>query len=114
MLIGASYGAGTYAMCGPGFEPDFSFMWPIGKCNVMGPSQMSGVMAMIKKKVLTCENDPIRKIAEQQEQAFTLASELAVDGIIDPRETRSLLSFLMYVFALNPIRGNVDMGASRF
>ena len=114
LLIGASYGAGTYAMCGPGFEPNFSFMWPVGKCNVMGPSQMSGVMAMIKKKATISDQDPVKNIAQQQEQAFTLASELTVDGVIDPRETRSLIGFLLYIFTLKPINGNVDMGAVRF
>ena len=114
LIVGASYGAGTYAMCGPGFEPDFSFAWPLSKCNVMGPSQLSGVMAMIKKKQADPENDQVKSLAEKQEQAFTLASELAIDGVIDPRDTRSLLSFLMHVFAQNPIQGNVDIGAVRF
>lgn len=114
LIVGASYGAGTYAMCGPGFEPDFTFVWPLSKCNVMGPSQLSGVMAMIKRKPLDAENDPSKRLAETQEHAFTLASELAVDGIIDPRDTRALLGFLMYVFDQNQIQGNTDMGAVRF
>lgn len=113
LLVGASYGAGTYAMCGPGFEPNFSFMWPVSKCNVMGPTQMSGVMSLIKKKQ-QAQNDSVKVIAESQEQAFALASELAIDGVIDPRETRSLLGFLMFVFSSKPIKGSVDMGAFRF
>lgn len=117
LLIGASYGAGTYAMCGPGFAPNFTFAWPTAKCNVMGATQMSGVMAMIKKKAIKPESgaaDFIHKEATKQERALTLASELVIDGIIDPRDTRSLLGLLMYVFAQTDNLGSLDMGTFRF
>lgn len=119
LMVGASYGAGTYAMCGPGFAPNFTFMWPLAKCNVMGPAQISGVMAMIKAAKNKQASDhvdcsAIETKAKYQEQALVLASEVVVDGVIDPRDTRSLLGFLMMVLAQQPIEGNTDMGAFRW
>jgi acetyl-CoA carboxylase carboxyltransferase component len=74
-------------------------------------------MAMIKKKAIKPESgaaDFIHKEATKQERALTLASELVIDGIIDPRDTRSLLGLLMYVFAQTDNLGSLDMGTFRF
>ena len=50
VICGASYGAGNYAMCGRSYEPRFLFSWPIGRCSVMGPDQLSGVMGTIARE----------------------------------------------------------------
>jgi acetyl-CoA carboxylase carboxyltransferase component len=50
IICGASYGAGNYAMCGRSYEPRFLFSWPIGRCSVMGPDQLSGVMSTIARE----------------------------------------------------------------
>ena len=50
VICGASYGAGNYAMCGRSYDPRFLFSWPIGRCSVMGPDQLSGVMGTIARE----------------------------------------------------------------
>lgn len=118
LMVGASYGAGTYAMCGPGFNPRFALGWPNAKCNVMGPEILAGVMTLIRAKRLEKPAlDALRLLlieaASAQEKATSLASELAIDAIIDPRDTRHALTFLLNILYQQPIQGSTDFGGMR-
>jgi 3-methylcrotonyl-CoA carboxylase beta subunit len=111
VIIGGSYGAGNYGMCGRAYSPDLLFMWPNARISVMGGEQAAGVLAIVREQSaraqakksgkpydeveLSRELDEIRqKITEQfdrQSTALYSTARLWDDGIIDPRETRRAL-----------------------
>ena len=103
VIMGASYGAGNYGMCGRSFEPDFLFMWPRAKIGVMGATQAGGVMASIKEAQLkkqggVLDTKMIEKIRsdlidqyKRQESSYYSSARLWDDGIIDPRDTRDVI-----------------------
>jgi geranyl-CoA carboxylase beta subunit len=106
-LIGGSFGAGNYAMCGRGFDPDFLFSWPNARTAVMGGEQAGKVLRIIleekmRKNGEAVDEEKLRtvesKTAEQLERStgvlFATAS-LWDDGILDPRDTRKVLGFLL-------------------
>jgi 3-methylcrotonyl-CoA carboxylase beta subunit len=103
ILIGGSFGAGNYGMCGPAFEPRFLFMWPNARISVMGGEQAAGVMAQVtrdKKEKLgehwSAEDEqafkmPIIANYEHQGHPYYASARLWDDGIIDPADTRQVL-----------------------
>ena len=103
IIVGSSYGAGNYGMCGRAYDPDFLFIWPGSKIGVMGASQAGGVMASIKeaqlkKKGQTINPEKIEKIRSelmekyrQQESSYYSTARLWDDGIIDPRSSRDVI-----------------------
>lgn len=103
IMMGASYGAGNYAMCGRAYEPRFLFSWPNSKMAVMGPEQLAGVMEIIKRQAaekagVEVDEDQIAKIKkatidqiETESSAYYATSRVWDDGIIDPRDTRRVL-----------------------
>ncbi|KAL4916368.1 carboxyl transferase domain-containing protein [Aspergillus aurantiobrunneus] len=117
IIMGASYGAGNYAMCGRAYRPRFIFTWPTGRCSVMGPDQLSGVMetvqiqsAKAKGKVLEPERikeqvATFRQGAARDSECYATSSMLIDDGIIDPRDTRDVLGMCLEVVNLNGVRG---------
>jgi acetyl-CoA carboxylase carboxyltransferase component len=125
LLIGNSYGAGNYAMCGRSFGPRFLFSYPNSKAGVMGAEQLSGVMEIIKRqsaqslnkeideKLLKKEKDAIKKDAENKASVWHATSELWDDGVIDPRETRKYLSLSLAVVYNTPIEGSDSFGVFR-
>lgn len=104
LVVGGSYGAGNYAMCGRGMAPDFMFAWPHSVVSVMGPAQAGKVLrivveARMKKAgqvdtafVDQLENDT-RKAMEERSHALANTARLWDDGLIDPRDTRNILAF---------------------
>ncbi|HTN67730.1 MAG TPA: carboxyl transferase domain-containing protein [Burkholderiaceae bacterium] len=106
---GASFGAGNYGMSGRGFFPDFCFSWPNAKTAVMGPEQAANTMAIVmegsmRRKGLEVDQtsiDAMRKTVidtfEQQTGAAHISARLLDDGVIDPRDTRKLLAFVLSV-----------------
>ena len=104
IIIGNSYGAGNYAMCGKAYDPRFIYAWPNAKIAVMGGEQAAKVLLQIqvaslkaKGEVITPEDEKrmLDKIIEQYSQqttAYYAASRLWVDAIIDPIQTRSVIS----------------------
>ena len=103
-LIGASFGAGHYAMCGRPFDPRFIFSWPNQKLAVMGGKQAGQVMDMIYERA-GVDTDQRRHAQAQREKQFELESSslfatarLWDDGIIDPRQTRPILIELLSIF----------------
>ncbi|MEN6543464.1 carboxyl transferase domain-containing protein [Parvibaculum sp.] len=106
-MIGASFGAGNYGMCGRGYDPDFVFSWPNTKTGVMGGAQaartMSQVMlagaarrgAALDEAQIKAQEDMLTQHFDGQSDAFYTSGHLLDDGLIDPRDTRRVLGFLL-------------------
>lgn len=104
VIVGGSYGAGNYGMCGRGYDPRLLWMWPNGRISVMGGEQAADVLATVKKrslekqgkKVTEKEMDAYREeiLAKYNDEASPYYSSARIwdDGIIDPAETRSALA----------------------
>ncbi len=108
IVVGGSFGAGNYAMCGRGMGPRFMFAWPRSVVSVMGPAQAGSVMRTVAEaKMARAGNvDPAKLDALEQETVSTmeqksraLANTARVwdDGIIDPRDTRKIIGFVLDV-----------------
>ncbi len=108
LYCGASFGAGNYGMCGRGFHPRFCFSWPSARTAVMGAEQAANTMvnvteASMKRKgeVDQAKLDTLKqKIVdnfESQMDVFTTSAHLLDDGVIDPRDTRIVLSYVLSV-----------------
>lgn len=105
--IGASFGAGNYGMCGVGFKPDFIFTWPNAKFGVMGAEQAAKTMYEVMRggairmgvepdeEVLIRKKSEIIDLFERQSSAFYTSGRMQDDGIIDPRDTRRVLGFVL-------------------
>ncbi len=103
VIIGGSFGAGNYAMCGRAYEPRFLFMWPNARISVMGGDQAAGVLATVKQdqmarngESMTAEEEtsfkqPILDLYEQQGHPYYASARLWDDGVIDPADTRMVL-----------------------
>lgn len=116
LIIGGSYGAGNYGMCGRAFNPQFVWMWPNAKIAVMGGEQAAGVMARITEEALIKKNTPWSKadkekfkapiLAQFEEQSDPLyaSARLWDDGIIDPLKTREVLALSLYICLQAPKR----------
>lgn len=108
-VIGGSYGAGNYGMCGRGFSPRFIFSWPSARTAVMGGEQAARVMEIVARgkaeregqpvdeKMLEAMSAQIRGGVEQQSSALFGTARLWDDGIIDPRDTRRVLALCLAV-----------------
>ncbi|PCJ44023.1 MAG: acetyl-CoA carboxylase carboxyltransferase subunit [Moraxellaceae bacterium] len=127
IVVGGSYGAGNYAMCGRGLDPRFIFAWPNSRTSVMGGAQAGKVLRIVtedKHAKMGIEADPnmldmIEKAtAEKLDQGSTAlfgTARLWDDGLIDPRDTRKVLAFLLDVCsesAIRPLRPN-SFGVAR-
>ncbi len=107
LMIGASYGAGNYGMCGRGYDPDFLLSWPNARTGVMGGDQAAKVMSIVMEgaaKARGTEIDPeamkaqegmLTEIFDSQSDAFYTSGHLLDDGMIDPRDSRKALGFLL-------------------
>ncbi len=104
IIVGNSFGAGNYAMCGKAYDPRFIYAWPTAKIAVMGGEQASKTMLQIQVATLKAKGKEIAPEEEQkllselkgryerQTSPYYAAARLWVDGIIDPRETRKLIA----------------------
>ncbi len=109
IVMGGSFGAGNYGMCGRGFGPRFIFAWPNSRTSVMGGEQAAGVMAIITEEKMTKAGQPVdqdklaamkQKIIDQfdaESDALAATARLFDDGLIDPRDTRRVLAFTLSV-----------------
>ena len=103
VIIGGSFGAGNYAMCGRAYEPRFLFMWPNARISVMGGEQAAGVLATVKQDQMARSGEsmiaeeeaafkqPILDLYEQQGHPYYASARLWDDGVIDPADTRMVL-----------------------
>jgi len=125
VIFGASYGAGTYGMSGRAYENRFTFLWPMAKIAVMGPKQIAGVMSIVRRgqaarKGLEFDEDAdaeiVRKVEAAQEKgslALEATGAVSDDGIIDPRDTRTVLGLCLSVVRTAPLEGAVNYGVFR-
>jgi 3-methylcrotonyl-CoA carboxylase beta subunit len=116
IIIGNSYGAGNYAMCGKAYDPRLIYAWPSARIAVMGGEQAAKVLLQIEKASLESKGekiteadekallDKIMNRYERQLSPYYAASRLWVDGIIDPIETRTVISEGIKMANLSPIK----------
>jgi acyl-CoA carboxylase subunit beta len=117
ILMGASYGAGHYGMCGRAYDPRFLFAWPSAKSAVMGPAQLAGVLSIVSRAAAAAAGRPfdedadaaMKAAVENQIEAESLpmflSGRIYDDGIIDPRDTRTVLGLCLSVIHGAPVAG---------
>ena len=115
VIVGGSYGAGNYAMCGRGYSPAFLWMWPNAKIAVMGGEQAASVLLQVKLESLKAKGQamspeeqerfkaPILARYEDESSAYTSTSRLWDDGILDPVDTRMAIGLGISVALNAPI-----------
>ena len=114
-VIGGSYGAGNYGMCGRAYDPRFLFMWPNARISVMGGEQAAGVLAQVRRDNLAARGAewpadeeeafkaPLRAQFEAQGNSYYATARLWDDGIIDPADTRRVLALALSAALNAPI-----------
>ena len=112
MLIGGSFGAGNYGMCGRAYSPRFLWMWPNARISVMGGDQAAGVLATVRRDGIEAKGGqwsaddeeafkaPIRAQYDTQGHPYYATARLWDDGVVDPAQTRRVLG-LSLAAALN-------------
>jgi acetyl-CoA carboxylase carboxyltransferase component len=125
VILGNSYGAGTYAMSGRAFDNRFTFIWPTAKIAVMGPQQIAGVMSIVRRARAERMGEKIDEKNEAQMVAFAEAAQeegslalratgaISDDGIIDPRDTRTVLGLCLSVVNGKTVEGTPGYGVYR-
>ncbi|GHJ47770.1 acetyl-CoA carboxylase carboxyltransferase subunit [Catellatospora sp. TT07R-123] len=125
LLIGASYGAGHYGMCGRAYDPRFLFAWPSAKSAVMGAAQLAGTMSIVARQAAAAAGRPydedadrvVRTMVENQIEAeslpMVLSGLLYDDGVIDPRDTRAVLGLCLSAVQNAPDPGPGPYGIFR-
>jgi acetyl-CoA carboxylase carboxyltransferase component len=117
LMVGASYGAGNYGMSGRAYDPRFVFTWPNHRIAVMGGPQLAGVMSIVRRNAAVRagrEYDEqqdvdtrreIEEMIEAQSGALYATGRLWDDGVIDPRDTRTVLGMALAATHSAPVRG---------
>ena len=120
VVIGGSFGAGNYAMCGRGYSPRFLWTWPNARISVMGGEQAAGVLAAVRREQYEARGQewsaaeeaaftvPIREQYEAQGNPYYSTARLWDDGVIDPAATRTVLGLGLSVAANAPLAGSGD------
>lgn len=125
IMMGASYGAGNYAMMGRAYQPRFLFSYPNARIAVMGPEQLAGVMEIIQRQAVQKAGgeydeaqgkmlrDHMVNEAVKQSDAWYSSGQIWDDGVIDPRETRNYLGMCLAIVNNAPIKGTDSYGIFR-
>ncbi|HEX6151195.1 acyl-CoA carboxylase subunit beta [Nocardioides sp.] len=125
VIMGASYGAGNYGMNGRAFDPRFLFTWPSAKSAVMGPQQLAGVLSIVARAAAEAKGTEydedadagmrafIEQSVEEQSLPHFLSGLLYDDGVIDPRDTRTVLGICLSVIDTTPFAGASGYGVFR-
>lgn len=125
LLVGNSYGAGHYGMCGRAYDPRFVFSWPSARSSVMGAQQLADVTYLVSKASALAQGKPfdedgaqvVRHAIEQQISAeampMVLSGLVYDDGIIDPRDTRDVLGVALSAVHTAPVQGTDAFGVFR-
>jgi acyl-CoA carboxylase subunit beta len=125
VILGASYGAGNYGMCGRAYGPRFLFAWPNAKVAVMGPQQLAGVLSIVARQASEAagttfdeEADSLQRAAiekqiEDESFSFFNSGKIYDDGIIDPRDTRTALGVALSAVHSNVVAGRRGFGVFR-
>ncbi|GHE85796.1 carboxyl transferase domain-containing protein [Streptomyces fumanus] len=124
VVVGGSYGAGNYSMCGRAYSPRFLWMWPNAKISVMGGEQAASVLATVKRDQMEARGEqwpaeaeeafkaPVRAQYERQGNAYYATARLWDDGVIDPLQTRQVLGLALTACAHAPL-GEPQFGVFR-
>jgi 3-methylcrotonyl-CoA carboxylase beta subunit len=122
VIIGGSYGAGNYSMCGRAYSPRFLWMWPNARISVMGGEQAAAVLSTVRRDGIEADGgswsaqderafaDPIRQQYEEQGNAYYSTARLWDDGVIDPIDTRTVIGLALAAAGnapLDPIANGV-------
>jgi acetyl-CoA carboxylase carboxyltransferase component len=125
LVAGGSYGAGNYGMSGRAYRPRFMFAWPNAKLAVMGPQQLAGVLSIVARAAAEARGTPfdeegdrqMREYVENQIESESLAlamsGRLYDDGIIDPRDTRTVLGLALSAIHGEEVNGTLEWGVFR-
>ncbi len=125
VTMASSFGAGNYGMSGRGYDPRFLFAWPGAKLAVMGAAQLAGVLSIVGRASAAAsgrpfdeDTDRMRTAAveaqiEAESHAFAVTARLYDDGIIDPRETRTVLGMALSAVHSNTVAGRRGFGVFR-
>jgi acetyl-CoA carboxylase carboxyltransferase component len=125
VIMGASYGAGNYGMNGRAYDPRFLFTWPSAKSAVMGPAQLAGVLSIVARAAAEARGQEYDEEAdkgmrefvevsvEEQSLPFFLSGMLYDDGVIDPRDTRTILAICLSVIENKHFEGTDRFGVFR-
>ena len=125
LMIGASYGAGNYGMSGRAYDPRFVFSWPTHRIAVMGPAQLAGVMSIVQRGAAaaagrTWDEAQDREVrgaieaqVDQESSALFATGRLWDDGVIDPRDTRTVLGIALSACHSAEVRGTTNFGVFR-
>jgi acetyl-CoA carboxylase carboxyltransferase component len=123
--MASSFGAGNYGMSGRSFDPRFLFSWPGAKLAVMGAAQLAGVLSIVGRASAAAsgrpfdeEADALRTAAveaqiEAESHSFAVTARLYDDGIIDPRDTRTVLGLALSATHSGPVEGRRGFGVFR-
>ncbi|MFP6747911.1 MAG: acyl-CoA carboxylase subunit beta [Alphaproteobacteria bacterium] len=125
IIVGASYGAGNYGMSGRAYGTRFTFIWPTAKIAVMGPKQMAGVMSIVQRRAAERrglefdeEADAERASlaehwAEERSKGLYATSRVSDDGMIDPRDTRTVIAIALSTCHNQVVAGTKEFGTWR-
>jgi len=125
IMMGASYGAGNYAMMGRAYQPRFLFTWPQHRIAVMGSKQLAGVLDILQRNAATRRGEAVDEETltqaklmleyqiDQQSTALYASARLWDDGIIDPRDTRTVVGLALSAAYSCPVRGTTSFGVFR-
>ncbi|WP_406198671.1 methylcrotonoyl-CoA carboxylase [Kitasatospora sp. NBC_01560] len=115
VVVGGSYGAGNYSMCGRAYSPRFLWMWPGAKISVMGGEQAASVLATVRRDQLEAHGEewptaaeeefkrPVREQYDRQGNAYYATARLWDDGVIDPMDTRTVVGLALTACANAPL-----------
>jgi acetyl-CoA carboxylase carboxyltransferase component len=125
LITGGSYGAGNYGMSGRAYRPRFVFTWPNAKVAVMGPQQLAGVLSIVARAAAQTRGNPYDEEAgaqmraavenqiESESLALPMSGRLYDDGIIDPRDTRTVLGITLSALHSEQVKGTLEWGVFR-
>jgi acetyl-CoA carboxylase carboxyltransferase component len=125
IMTGASYGAGNYAMCGRAYAPRFLFTWPNHRIAVMGGKQLAGVLDIIQREAAAKRGEPVdeqklgvmkamtESMIDKESDPYFATARLWDDGIIDQRDTRTVLAIALSAAYTAPVRGTTSWGVFR-
>ena len=125
VIFGNSYGAATYAMSGRAYNNRFTFIWPSAKIAVMGGKQIAGVMSIVRRRQAARKGEPFDEEADAKLVAAVEADQdrgsvaleasgaISDDGIVDPRDTRTVLGICLSVVRNKAIEGTEGYGVFR-
>ncbi len=125
IMTGASYGAGNYAMCGRAYAPRFLFTWPNHRIAVMGGKQLAGVLDIIQREAAAKRGEAVdeqklgvmkamtESMIDKESDPYFATARLWDDGIIDPRDTRTVLAIALSAAYTAPVRGTTSWGVFR-